>query len=393
MHKFQSVSDVVKRLRPVAPVYCFRESAVRAAASRFVSSFPGKILYAVKTNPDDSVLRLLRKSGISSFDVASLAEIKLVRQVFPEADLCFMHPVKSRESIEAAYFTHGVRDFSLDTSDELEKIIAATNGAADLGLHMRLGIPNPHAGLDLSGKFGVAPAEAPELLRLISGYAHRVGVCFHVGSQCMHPSSYGSAIRLVSQISRSAGVLLNVVDIGGGFPSTYPGMEPPELSTYFSTIHKNLRDTGFAEDCEVWCEPGRALVAESASVLVRVELRKGQNLYLNDGTYGSLFDAGYPGFVFPTKLIRPDEEQSTEMSEFSFYGPTCDSLDFMKGPFCLPSDIREGDYIEIGQLGAYSSTLRTRFNGFHEMKTVRVSDSPIESMYGLAPGLQVYQAA
>ena len=176
---------------------------------------------------------------------------------------------------------------------------------------------------------------------------------------------------------------LDVLDIGGGFPSIYPGMTPPPLGNYMKAIRKVVKALPKLADCQLVCEPGRALVAESGSVVVRVDLRKGNALYLNDGTYGSLFDAGTPGFVFPVKAIRPAGGLAPELAEFSFFGPTCDSLDAMKGPFQLPLDIAEGDWIEIGQLGAYGATMRTKFNGFYSDTTVEVSDKPLLSMVGI----------
>ena len=132
---------------------------------------------------------------------------------------------------------------------------------------------------------------------------------------------------------------------------------------------------------EVLCEPGRAIVAESGSAIVRVNLRKKNKLYINDGTYGSLFDAGVPNFVLPSKMISNGRMQSKKLTAFNFFGPTCDSLDYMKGPFILPNNIKEGDYIELGQLGAYGLTFRTNFNGFFSNKIVELKDKPIMSLY------------
>ena len=110
-------------------------------------------------------------------------------------------------------------------------------------------------------------------------------------------------------------------------------------------------------------------------------MRKKQNLYINDGTYGSLFDAGVPNFVLPTKMITNGRIHSKKLTAFSFFGPTCDSLDYMKGPFLLPNNIKEGDYIELGQLGAYGLTFRTKFNGFYSNEIFELNDKPIMSLY------------
>ena len=123
---------------------------------------------------------------------------------------------------------------------------------------------------------------------------------------------------------------------------------------------------------------GRALVAGGTSVVVQVQHRRGDALYINDGVYGSLSDAGAPGFRFPVRLIRPDgAAPSDQPAAFSLFGPTCDSADRMDGPFLLPADVAEGDWIEIGQLGAYGACLRTAFNGFDRARLVEVRDPPL----------------
>lgn len=385
MEKFTSVPEAVQRIAPVAPVYCIRVPALQAAASWFIGNFPGKVLYAVKTNPTPLVLTYLHQFGIRHFDVASLTEVQLVHRLFGEScQMYFMHPIKNRDAIRRAYFDYGVRDFSLDTQEELAKILECTDNAKDLGLHIRLAIPNTHAEIDLSKKFGISLKEAPALLRKARQATKRLGVCFHVGSQCMHPAAYSSAMKIVKDMLKAAQVKIDVLDIGGGFPSAYPGMVPPPLSEYMDEIKGAVKDLTVAKGCELWCEPGRALVAESGSVVVQVDLRKGQSLYINDGTYGSLFDAGQPEFVYPVRMIHPDGTASAEpLLPFSFYGPTCDSMDYMKGPFYLPADIKEGDYIEIGQLGAYGTTLRTKFNGFYSEIMIETGDEPLMSILGL----------
>jgi ornithine decarboxylase len=378
---YASVEAMVATLRPADPVYTMRPHAIRNAAGFFLEHFPGRVMFAVKTNPHTRALQQLCAAGIADFDVASLDEIKQVASVNPRANMFYMHPVKPMESIQKAYFEYGVRAFSLDSHVELDKIQRATNFAKDLQLFVRISIPNEHAALALTGKFGVPMAEAADLLTETARVADKVGVCFHVGSQSMNPGDYRVAIMMVSDLVDRTGVQLDFLDVGGGFPAAYPGMVPPAMIEYMSEIRTALDDYGFAGSCEVFCEPGRALVAESGSSIVRVDLRKDNMLYINDGVYGSLFDAGTPEFKYPVKAIRPDGEFKGELVPFGFYGPTCDSMDTMKGPFMLPSDIRDGDWIEVGQLGAYGMTFRTRFNGFYSDKLVAVADNAMMSMY------------
>ena len=383
MQHYRSLRTVAEELRPSLPQPVFRPRALKSAVKAFTQNFRGTTMYAVKTNPEAYVLKALFAAGIRTFDVASLQEVILIRQLFGmDVSIYFMHTVKSRAAIHEAYHTHGVRAFSLDSADELNKIMEETGGAKDLHLFVRLAIPNSYAEISLSDKFGINLAEAGGLLRAARKKAKKVGLCFHVGSQCMHPDAYRIAIRMAWQVVRKSRVKIDFLDVGGGFPSVYPGMVPPSLSLYFDAIREEFenRPAGL-ENTQLLCEPGRALVAESGSVLVRVELRKGEFLYLNDGTYGSLFDAGTPQFIFPSKVMR--EGASSSHQPYSFFGPTCDTLDFMKGPFFLPEDVREGDYIEIGQLGAYGATMRTRFNGFGAMHdVVTVDEPPLMSMYG-----------
>lgn len=383
------IEDNVAKLKPNLPLYCLRPNTIRSAASFFVENFSfsahkSRILYSVKSNPDKLALKYLFESGISEFDVASISEVRLINEMFGDkTKMYFMHPIKSRESIHEAYFKYGVRDFSLDSLDELKKILEVTKNASDLGLHVRLSIPNSHAAIDLSSKFGILPSKAINLVRRVRMAAKRFGICFHVGSQCMDPIEYRNAIMITKNIVEKSKVRLDVLDVGGGFPSSYPTMKPAKMSSYFDEIVDSVSNANFGSDCEIWCEPGRALVAESTSLVVRVEGRKDSMLYLNDGTYGGLFDAGYPGFIYPVKAMRFKNRValSTNSIPFGFYGPTCDSLDFMKGPFMLPDNIAEGDYIEIGQLGAYSRSIRTAFNGFDQNSQIEVSDEPLVSMY------------
>jgi len=381
MGKFKSVNELVNSLKPDYPVYCIRPSEIKKSVSFFKENFPGKILYAVKTNPNEKIIKQIVANGVNQFDVASLNEIKLINKIYPEAKLYFMHTIKSKQSIESAYTDYNVKSFSLDSKDELRKILDATNQAKDLELFVRIAISNEHAEIDLSRKFGALPSEALGLVRLCKQHAKKLGISFHVGSQCMHKISYSKGIKEIGNIIRKTKIIPDVINVGGGFPSIYPDLNPEPLSNYMLEIKKELDNLKFDKLPEIICEPGRAIVAESGSTIVKVILRKKNNLYINDGTYGSLFDAGAPNFVLPSKMITEGRVQSKKLTSFSFFGPTCDGLDYMKGPFLLPNNIKEGDYIELGQLGAYSLTFRTNFNGFYSNEIHELSDKPIMSMY------------
>jgi len=382
MQKFKTVDDLICQLKPERPVYCIRKNSIHIASKMFQNKFPGKILYAVKTNPHSLVLKTIVESGIQNFDVASIKEIEDIKRVSPNAKCSYMHTVKSRESIKEAYFRYNVKAYSLDTKDELIKIIESTNQAKDLELFVRVAVSNEHAEIDLSKKFGVLVSEASALLRLSQQYAKKIGLSFHVGSQCMHPISYTKGIKEIGNIIKRTKILPDYINIGGGFPTIYPDLVPQSLDNYFEEIKKSLKNLKLEKLPEIMCEPGRAIVAESGSTVIRVNLRKKQKLYINDGTYGTLFDAGTPNIVFPARLIKSRKMISKKLTAFDFYGPTCDSMDYMKGPFLLPNNIKENDYIELGQLGAYGLTFRTQFNGYYSDEIYEVEDNPIMTMYG-----------
>ena len=381
MQKFNSVNELVNTIRPVDPIYCIRPNSIKSACNWFKSNFPGQILYAIKTNPNEKVIKYIGESGINRFDVASINEIKLIRKILPDAQAYYMNTIKSREHIKEAYLNYNIRDFAFDTKEEFQKIIEVTNNAKNLTLYVRVSISNEHAEIDLSQKFGALPNEALGLLRLAKAHTKKVGLSFHVGSQCMHPISYTKGIRDLANIIKKTKIIPDIINVGGGFPSIYPDLHPQPLENYINEIKKSFNNLKLENKPELLCEPGRALVAESGSSIVRIVLRKKQNLYINDGTYGSLFDAGIPNFVLPTRVIPNGRTTSQKLTSFSLYGPTCDSIDYMKGPFVLPNNLKEGDYIEVGQLGAYSLTFRTKFNGFYSDQIFEVQDKPIMSMY------------
>ena len=385
MHTYHAPLDLVRARSPERPVALVRPGAVAVAAIWFRDNLKADVLYAVKANPSSWVIEALWAAGVTGFDVASIPEIELVAAHAPGARMAFMHPVKSRSAITRAYREFGVRTFALDSHEELQKILDATGGADDLTLIVRMAVSAEGAQYTLSGKFGVDLHEAPSLLLAARAATRgRMGVSFHVGSQCMRPTAYQAAMAQCSRAIARAGVMVDVVDVGGGFPSVYPGMTPPDMADYAAAIARGFAEMPVHEDAELWCEPGRALVAEAASLLVKVELRKGDALHLNDGSYGSLFDATHFKWPFPVKAVREEGEGSAELKPFRFYGPTCDSIDHMPGPYLLPADIDEGDYIEIGMTGAYGVAMATRFNGYGDSEIAEVCDPPMASMFGLA---------
>ena len=367
---FNSVEDAIHAYDGDDAIYVLYPRKIEAAAKTFLDGFPGTAIYAVKANPHPAVLKTLWASGMRGFDVASIREIDLVQAACPDAELYLMHPVKSRRTIRHAYQA-GIRHFAFDCAAELGKILIETNDADDLHLHLRLALPSGgSATMPLEGKYGAAYDEAVDLLRAARPVAAKLGVCFHVGSQCMDPADYIRALSYVHGLLGTADVVIESLDCGGGFPVAYPGLDPAPMQDYFDRIRKGLEIFGF-DHLDIIGEPGRALCGTGGSTLARVELRKGRDLYLNEGSYGSLFDAAQCGWKYPVKL-HPAGERSAVAEAFRFFGPTCDSMDTMVGPFELASDTREGDWIEICHLGAYGQALATTFNGFQSDTTVAV---------------------
>ena len=240
MQKFKSVDKLVNQLKPTEPVYCIRRDSINIASKFFQNKFPGKILYAVKTNPHPLVLKTIVESGINDFDIASIKEVEAIRSVSPDAKCSYMHTVKSKESINEAYFKYNIKTFSIDTKDELIKILNSTNQAKDLELFVRVAVSNEHAEIDLSKKFGAQTSEAIGLYRLTKQYAKKIGLSFHVGSQCMHPISYSKGISEIKYIIKKTKIVPDVINIGGGFPTIYPDLVPQSLDSYFEEIKISL---------------------------------------------------------------------------------------------------------------------------------------------------------
>ena len=373
---FADAAAVARALKPSYPVYCLRPQVLVETVRRFISMFPGTVLYAVKCNPHPMVLDTIYRAGIRHYDTASLPEIALIRETHPEAHAYFMHPVKGRAVIESAYTVYDIRHFVVDHARELEKVLEETGGR-DLTIIVRLKtVRSAEALYDLSAKFGAPPDEAAELLRAATARGCRVGLSFHVGSQCRDPAVYRDALVLAGETIARAGVEIDCLDVGGGFPAAYSGAEVPPLEAYMTAVRAGMKAIGLPATVDVFSEPGRALVAAGCSLLTQIQLRKDDRLYINDGIYGSLSEMAQVDIRFPARLIRLDGTPSARTRPFTLSGPTCDSLDVLPGTFDLPEDADEGDWIEIDQIGAYSNALATRFNGFCPETFVEVRNPP-----------------
>ncbi|MEJ1161538.1 alanine racemase [Prosthecomicrobium sp. N25] len=386
MQRFETGRQAALALRPDHPVYCFRPSVLAADTRAFLQNFPGKTAYAVKTNGESFVLATVAKAGVTAFDVASPAEFAAAREVAPAAEQLYMHPVKAQSDIRLALESYGIRTLALDHPDEFEKIHRVVQAfdvdPGAVSLFVRIATRGA-AAYELSKKFGAAPKEAIELMQRVHRQGYRVGICFHVGSQVEDADTYGSAIATAAQVRAQAKVPLVGLDVGGGFPAPY-GRDPrgsqrpvPDPVSLIGEIGRDLERHGFT-DLPIVAEPGRVIVARSLSVIVRVMLRDGKRLYINDGIWGSLSDSWTGRITLPARLI-PDPARRRRagkagvLDDFRICGVTCDSVDILSRPFWLPETVDTGDFIEIGHIGAYSLSLRTRFNGFYPDRFVEVS--------------------
>jgi ornithine decarboxylase len=376
----------IRKLHPAIPVSITKPDVLTSKTRRFIKAFTGKAMYAVKCNPDPTLLKAMYKGGVRRFDAASISEIRLINGLFPDAKIYFMHPIKAPEAIREAYVNHNVRAFVLDYADELDKILQETNAAPDLELFVRMAIPKEKAGgdvaTDFSSKFGAKPDQAAELLRICRPHCAKLGLSFHVGTQCHDPSVYSKAIRHAATAIEESGVKVEVLDIGGGFPADLNTDQPvPQIEAFTQAIAAAIENNNLGA-CELLCEVGRGLVACAGELIVRVEGRKDDLLYLNDGTYGGLFEAGGSiGLPYPAQLIRKEARPDTlPLKAFRFAGPTCDSVDMMRGPFMLPADIRVGDWIRLEQLGAYGEVSRTDFNGFGVVQKIIIQKDSVSDM-------------
>ncbi|MBK1622383.1 ornithine decarboxylase [Afifella marina DSM 2698] len=385
MKTFTDAREAALEMRPDVPVYCFHPQVLAEDVAHFAQAFPGKTAYAVKTNGEPFVLKAIADAGVKTFDVASPAEFAAAREASPNAELLYMHPVKAQSDIRLALESYGIRTLSLDHEDEVAKILRIVRALdfdpADLTLFVRLQTKGS-ATYELSKKFGATPAHAVELLQRIAGIGFKPALCFHVGSQIEDPEIYERALGSADWVRARSGVELTALDVGGGFPAPY-GYDPrrkkrimPDRDEIMARLRKDLTEWGFA-DLPLIAEPGRVIVARSISLIVRVLLKKGKRIYINDGIWASLSDSWTGKITLPARFI-PDPARKRrsgnphEIVPFKVCGATCDSVDILSRPFWLPETVDTGDWIEIGHIGAYSLSLRSRFNGFYPDTVVEV---------------------
>jgi len=376
-NEFENPREVVRSLQPEQPVYLFDRDHLAQRARRFQTEFPGTVAYAVKANTRRRVLSTLIESGIRDFDVASIFEIRSLTAISSNLVLHFNNPVKSAAAIRSAYHDYGVRSFALDDAVELEKILHACGQAAELMLSVRFKLDRHQAAYDFGSKFGATPEPAIALLRSIQKSGARAALTFHPGSQCTDPGEYVRYIHAASEIVRSAGVALRQLNVGGGFPEHYSNVNVLPRHDYIDTISRAMAHAFKDAPPALMCEPGRAMVASSISLLCRViHVRNSERtVFINDGVYGGMQEQCLADFRLPLRVWRDASRVQGTSLPFTVFGPTCDPSDCLPRSLDLPADICAGDYLEFGLAGAYGSATATRFNGFDSQCYVNVRNS------------------
>lgn len=373
---FASVEDLLRRKKPTQPFYCIHPRIYRTAAAEFVAGFPGRVLYAVKANDHPQTIQLLVEGGIRHFDCASLEEIETVRQVCPDGTCYFMTPVRLRGAARIAQERHGVRHFMIDHISGLASLEQEIDFRTAI-VFVRMAVHHAAAMQDLSVRFGAPPADIPALLAEVALAGAEPALAFNVGSNVSDPAAYGYAIGLAADVLAKSDTKVRLVDIGGGFPVSYPGFTVPSLAEYLETSRDALGALPLLDGGEVLCEPGRALAAGGLSAIVEVLLRKEKRVYLNDGMYGIFWELRFRGHDrFPIRCFRDGEVLGGATTEFTLFGPTCDSTDILPGRVLLPVDIRPGDFLEFSSVGAYSLAGRTSFNGYFSDNIVTIGAGP-----------------
>jgi ornithine decarboxylase len=379
--RFADAGAVAVGLLPEDPLFCFSAHQLEARTRTFQKGFPGELSFAVKSNSSGVVLRALADFGVDHWDVASVQEMAAVAAVCRKPVFHYHNPVKSRAEIREAHGRYGCRRFAVDCREELRKIadIVATPAGVEIAVRFVLPRERTSSVHDFSTKFGAPEYICVELLKEAAALGFTPLLTFHPGSQSREPQVYVRHIEAAARIAGAAGVTLSKLNVGGGFPANYLRSTGGPLEPFFAAIAgTTTRAFGAGREPRLECEPGRGLVATCMSLLTRVKLvcTDGDDIFLNDGVYGGLMEVmQVPELEPPYRVIRDGEVLHGETRAWKTFGPTCDPLDVLPHPLELPAAIRDEDFIEFGNLGAYSIATLTRFNGYGEHAIVAVDDA------------------
>lgn len=370
---FADTAQFIQLERPDCPVFMFSENELRHSARNFLEGVDGLVTYAVKANPGEHIVSVLAEEGLKALDVASPVEMELVRRLAPDAAMHYNNPIKSRREIEIAWTRFGVRSYAVDDQEQIDHIAEIVPAGQEIEITIRFKADKAKKSYDFGTKFGATEPEAVTLARYAKSLGYTPSLCFHVGSQCEDAEAYARHIAAASRIAQAADIKLKRLNVGGGFPAPYPSSEAPPLDFYFATIKRAVADNFGTDSPTIIVEPGRAMVASSTAILLRVKhVRKSGAIYLNDGAYGSLMEVKFMPILPPIRVWRDHQLLKGETAPYIIFGPTCDSYDVLPQTFELPAEIDEDDWIEFGLMGAYAEASTTDFNGFSERRRVQV---------------------
>jgi ornithine decarboxylase len=374
---FADALAVSEALSPEEALFLFSASELTSRARQFLDNFPGTVSYAVKCNSSAEVIATLYAAGVNAWDVASVHEMAAVAAVCKDAHFHYHNPVKSRREIADAYKVYGCRRFAVDCREEVQKIIDVIGADPTVELAVRLVLPRDRGSSahDFSSKFGAPEHICIELLQQAVAAGYQPVLTFHPGSQSKEPQVYVRHIEAAARISKNAGVNIRTLNVGGGFPANYELSTAPEPEVFFRAIDQAVTRAFGANHPALECEPGRGLVATCMSLLTQVKLvcTDGDDIFVNDGVYGGLMEyMQVPDLKPPFRLIRDGKEVEGISKSYKVFGPTCDPLDVLPHRLDLYQNIKEGDFIEFGTLGAYGLATATRFNGYGNHQIVAV---------------------
>ena len=361
---FANCQDVILKKSPNQPLFLFSRKMLSQISKQYQLQFPGEVSYAVKANPNKLILQTLWHSGIRAFDVASIEEVELLRSLFENCELHYNNPIRSHDMTRMAIEDYKVKSFVVDDMTSLQALLPFASD--DLEITVRFKLPHDDsAAYNFGSKFGAVPEEAIKLLTLARSVTSKSSLTFHPGSQCKNPSVYAAYVEEAAKIAELSGVALFRLNVGGGFPVAYDDENIPRVVEFFNVIHEASQKYFNEQPPQLLCEPGRAMVAACISLLVEViHIRDNGDVFINDGVYGSLQEQFVMDSKMPLKVWREDKLIVERDNQVNIFGPTCDPTDRLSSKFSLPKDIRAGDRIEFGLMGAYGSATATRFNGF-----------------------------
>ena len=350
------------------PVLFLSESRAREAYRTLSAALPGiDLYYAVKSNAQPELVSIFN-SEESFFDVCSNGEIDIVKSLGISGGRCIhTHPIKRDGDIRYD-LDFGLNIFVVDNEDELLKFLPYKDKAE---LLVRMSIQNPGCLVNLSQKFGVAPQKTYDLIKKAADMGLRVkGISFHAGSQNENPLKYIEALEYCKDVcgkAALAGIEIEIIDIGGGFPISYLTQVLPmaafcqPIVDYLSRYFANYR---------IIAEPGRVLSGPTMTLATKVMGRSYRNgawwYYLDEGLYGSFSGRMFDHADYPMFLTRPGERHNSVLA-----GPTCDSIDVLYENISLPM-LEIGDILVFESMGAYTLASACNFNGFPKAKIVIV---------------------